>query len=177
MAANNRATNQQTGNGKQYDNRRKQLTIAKRIAQQKTDVLVALEKIPVVQIACQRAGVSKATYYRWRQNDLEFMELADIARQEGMTTICELAKSKLIEQINDGNLTAAIFWLKSRDPEFTERKHIVNELKDAKHLAKNEAEIIDSTFTMFERVARRAEEHYNPETKRFEEPDGVIVPD
>lgn len=137
------------------NNQKKQQTIAKRIAKQKAAVLEMLETVPVVQIACKKSGISKATYYRWYRDDAEFAEVADAAKAEGTRTINELAQSKLIELISQGNLSASIFWLKCRNPEFVERRHVVNEVRRTPAVTKVEEGAINGVFELFEEVARR----------------------
>ena len=44
-------------------------TIEKRQSKNKEQLLEILKKTPIVQIACEKAGVGRATYYRWRKDD------------------------------------------------------------------------------------------------------------
>ncbi len=78
----------------------------------KTNLLKKLKKNPIVQIACKQAGVSRATYYRWRKEDKNFRNEADKAIFAGEKLINDMAESQLIAAIRDQNLTAIIFWLK-----------------------------------------------------------------
>jgi len=88
---------------------------------QKERLLVELTKVPVVQIACQRIGVGRATYYSWRESDAEFRKTADKAIYEGNFVINDLAESKLISNIQDGNNTSIIFWLKNHHGGYNEK--------------------------------------------------------
>ncbi len=89
--------------------------------EQKERLLVELTKVPVVQIACQRIGVGRATYYSWRETDIEFRKTADKAISEGNFVINDLAESKLISNIQDGNNTSIIFWLKNHHGGYNEK--------------------------------------------------------
>lgn len=104
----------------------------------KASVIEFLAKYPIVQAALQKAGVPRPTYYKWRQNDLEFAELADKALLEGRLSINDVAESKLIKKIHDGETTPIIFWMKNNHPQYSSKvsltlKHELPEL-DAEQL-------------------------------------------
>lgn len=146
--------------------------VDERISEQKTKILDTLTKLPVIQVAVKRVGISRATFYRWRTEDFEFNNAVVAAIREGSTSINELAQSKLIEEVSHGNMTALIFWLKSRDPLFSDRRTIINEFKvPERPVSPEAAEAIDNVFTLFERVARR--EHDRVE-KEVEEEDMAL---
>jgi len=68
-------------------------------------------KTPIVQVACQKRGVHRATYYRWRLDSPEFAAEADAAIVEGELMINDLAESQLISAIQEKNIRAITFWL------------------------------------------------------------------
>ncbi len=88
-------------------------TIANRQIKEKQLLLEQLKKTPIVQIACEKIGVARATYYRWRKDDPEFSSQADSSLREGNMLINDMAESQLLSAIRDKNLTAIIFWLKN----------------------------------------------------------------
>ena len=75
-------------------------------------LLQELAKTPIVGTACQRAGISRATYYRWREESRDFEDEADFALAQGQDLINDLAESKLLQQIQDGHAWAIQLWLK-----------------------------------------------------------------
>lgn len=83
-----------------------------------------LRKAPIVQIACERVGVSRATYYRWRKDDAEFTAVTDEAIAEGAGLINDMAESQLLSAIKDKNMTAIIFWLKHHHRTYATRVQI-----------------------------------------------------
>lgn len=98
--------------------------IAKREAE-KTKFLDALRKTPIIQLASQQAGLpSRATYYRWRKDDPEFAKACDEAIGEGVELISDLAETRLVTAIKDGDFNAIRFWLKNRDPDYAEKLQI-----------------------------------------------------
>ena len=95
-----------------------QTTITKRIEKEKKELLEQLVKIPIVQIACEKTGIGRSTYYRWRQEDEEFSQLADDAIHAGELFINDMAESQLLTAIKENNMTGIIFWLKHHHPAY-----------------------------------------------------------
>ena len=84
----------------------------------KTLLLEALAEVPLAETACKRAGISRATYYRWYKEDKEFARAAQEAILQGDDRINNLAESKLIGLINNDELRAIQFWLRNRSGRF-----------------------------------------------------------
>ena len=94
-------------------------------------LLEHLKKVPIIQIACEKVGISRATYYRWRKENKKFSNLADEAILEGSRLINDLAESQLMSAIRDKNMTAIIFWLKYHHPSYTTRVEVMAHLKQS----------------------------------------------
>jgi hypothetical protein len=75
--------------------------------------LEQLKQTPIIEVACKKTSMARATYYHLRKNDPKFAELADLALSEGKMLINDLGESQLISGMKDGNMTAIIFWLKN----------------------------------------------------------------
>ena len=77
----------------------------------KKAILEALEKsLGVVTTACKTVGIGRTTYYQWLKDDEEFAtQVKDIDE-----VALDFAESKLHKQIADGNVTATIFYLKTK---------------------------------------------------------------
>ncbi|MFA5132225.1 MAG: hypothetical protein WC444_02770 [Candidatus Paceibacterota bacterium] len=108
-------------------------------ATQKEKLLVQLTKVPIVQIATERVGIGRSTYYAWRDTDEEFRELADKALREGNCVINDLAESRLIKNIQEGNNTSIIFWLKNHSSNYSDR--IVHQMELPKFTAEDAKEL------------------------------------
>ena len=98
------------------ENQRK--TVNARIEKDKKKFLEILEKTPVVSVACERSGVSKATFYRWKE-DKEFLKKVDDAMSEGKSLISDIAITQLISSIKEKNLGAIKFWLEKNHPDYS----------------------------------------------------------
>jgi len=96
---------------------------------QKALLLEQLKKTPIVQIACEKVGISRMTYYRWRKSDAEFTKASDEALSEGSFLINDMAESQLISAIRDKNFSAISFWLKHHHVAYTDRLEISGHLK------------------------------------------------
>lgn len=99
-------------------------TIVTRQADQRAELLKHLAKTPIVQYACQRTGVSRATFYRWRKDDADFGKAVDEALASGNAIVNDMAESMLIQAIREGNITAQIFWLKHHHPAYETRLRV-----------------------------------------------------
>ena len=74
-------------------------------------LLEQLRKLPNVSVACERVDVSRNTFYKWCISDPDFKKEVDIALESGVESINDLAESKIIGLINNGNQRAAEYWL------------------------------------------------------------------
>jgi ACT domain-containing protein len=87
-------------------------------AQLKHKLVQHLRDIPIATYACQRVGVPKATYYKWRKIDQIFREASDEAIITGKLTLNDVAKSQLVKLIKEGDYRSISFWLKHNDADF-----------------------------------------------------------
>jgi hypothetical protein len=94
--------------------------------------LEQLRKVPIVQVACEKVGISRNSVYRWRNSDEEFREQMENALVEGEAMVNDMSESQLISLIRDKNWQAISFWLRHRNPKFRERMEVtnINKLED-----------------------------------------------
>ncbi len=117
-------------------------TVNARIEKDKQKFLEVLEKNPVVQLACERSGVSKATFYRWRDADKEFAQKVEAALTEGNSLISDIAIAQLISAIKEKNLGAIKFWLQNHHPDYTEKLHITAEIEQEVSLSPEQEALV-----------------------------------
>ncbi len=99
--------------------------------QQQKDVLCEqLKKTPIIQLACEKTGLGRATYYRWRKEDSKFAENADISIHQGVLLMNDMAESQLLSAIKNQNMTAIIFWLKNRHKAYTQRVEVTAKIEN-----------------------------------------------
>ena len=104
--------------------------------------------MPIIEIACNKSGVSRATYYRWKEQDLAFSQAVDKAQEEGEALIRDVAVSKIIKGINDDNLTAAMYWLNHRDPRFSNKVEISTTTKPQEALSKEQEDAVKKALAL-----------------------------
>ena len=90
----------------------------------KDAVIKQLARTPIVQVACERASISRATFYRWRTEDEKFRKATDEAIAEGETFINDMSESQLISLIKEKNWAAISFWLRHHHPKYAQRIEI-----------------------------------------------------
>ncbi|HAI98332.1 TPA: hypothetical protein DCL30_02165 [Candidatus Peribacteria bacterium] len=100
-----------------------------RKAQEQALLLEQFRKMPIVQVVCEKAGISRATYYRWRKEDPAFAASADEALQDGTSLVSDMAESQLLSQIRDGNLGAVMYWLKHRNANYNNKLEVTAKIK------------------------------------------------
>jgi hypothetical protein len=97
-------------------------TLAATTKEQKKKLLESLANMPTVESACRKADVGRATYYDWLKSDSVFASEAAKAKKKGREMLSDIAVSKLMQLIGDGNITAIIFWLKYNNEWFANPK-------------------------------------------------------
>ncbi len=103
--------------------------IEARKAREQALLLEQLKKVPIVSIACEKSGVGRATYYRWKKEDAEFSKAADEALAEGTHLVNDMAESQLLAAIRDNNLGAVMYWLKHRNPNYNNKLEVTARIK------------------------------------------------
>jgi hypothetical protein len=86
--------------------------ISRNKAVEKKRILDQLREMPIVEVACRRAGIGRATYYRWLKKDIEFARLCGEALQQSTAAVSDIAEAKLINAIQESNMSAISFWLR-----------------------------------------------------------------
>jgi len=74
-------------------------------------MLQALEKnLGIVSAACKAVGISRQTHYMWLKEDEEYRSQVEAIPD----VVLDFAENKLYKAIQDGNITATIFFLKTK---------------------------------------------------------------
>lgn len=64
----------------------------------------------IVTYACSKTGISRETYRQWKLNDAKFKAKCDEIEE----SVKDIVESKLLNKINEEDLTAIIFYLKTK---------------------------------------------------------------
>ncbi len=113
----------------------------------KADVIKYLKTLPIVEVACKKAGISRNTFYRWRKEDEKFRLRSDRATKIGVHFVNDIAESQLYSAIKDKNMTAIIFWLKSHDKTYANKVEVSGQLKHDYKLTIEEESLVTKALT------------------------------
>ena len=126
----------------------KSKTIEDRQAKEKALLLEQLKKTPIVHIACEKASIGRATYYRWRTDDKEFCKQADEALAEGEALITDMSESQLISLIKDKNFSAIHLWLRQHHPKYANRIEVVERTAVPDELTPDQKKIVQQALKL-----------------------------
>ena len=92
--------------------------IEERQDKDKRAVVEALKEMPIIQVACKRAGIGRATYYRWKIEDSNFARECEAALREGIELVNDMSESQMVQLIKERKLPAINLWLKFNNPRY-----------------------------------------------------------
>ena len=111
-------------------------------------ILENLKQTPIVEFACKKAGISRATLYRWKKKSKEFSDAIDEATITGESFITDMSESQLISLVKDKNFQAIQLWLKHHHPKYTNKLEITGDIKTTREPTEEEKEIIRTTLNL-----------------------------
>ncbi|HLD34660.1 MAG TPA: phBC6A51 family helix-turn-helix protein [Patescibacteria group bacterium] len=125
-------------------------TIEARQEKYKKLVIEQLKKIPIIEVACQKVSISRASFYRWKLDDKEFTAAVEEAITEGTALVSDLAESQLLNAIKNGNLTGIIFWLKNRNRHYGDKVELSGRVEhlQKRELTPEEKELIEKSLRL-----------------------------
>lgn len=89
-----------------------------------------LRKVPIVQVACEKTGLSRNSVYQWRKKDGEFAKSMDRAIKDGIAFVNDMSESQLMAQIKQGNLAAVRLWLTHNHERYARRVKVEHSTSD-----------------------------------------------
>lgn len=113
----------------------------------KDQFFAELAKIPIVQVACEKTGVSRNSVYRWRNEDQEFAKKMDEAMEAGIAFVNDMSESQLLTMIKEKNWSAVSFWLRHRNPKFKEKLEITAKV-DSDILTPEQEELVRGALSL-----------------------------
>lgn len=107
----------------------------------KDKLLEELRKIPVVQVACEKCGVSRNSFYKWKRQSKKFSVEVNKALEDGEAFVNDMSESQLLQLIKEKSFSAIRFWLNSRHPKFKKKVEIEHNIREEK-LTPEQEEIV-----------------------------------
>lgn len=89
-----------------------------------------LAKVPIVQVACEKTGVSRNSVYRWRKEDKVFLKKMDTALAEGVALVSDMSETQLLTLIKEKSFPALSFWLRHRNDNYKNKLEITTKEED-----------------------------------------------
>lgn len=96
----------------------------------KLNIIETLREMPLISYAAKRNGISRSTFYRWLESDLDFKTEVNKASTEGHARISDMAESKLVKLIEDKNLSAIKYYLSHNNRRYIPRHSSPETTKD-----------------------------------------------
>ena len=104
-------------------------------------LLNRLKETPIIEFACKKIGIGRATYYRWRE-DKEFAKSADEAIAEGEAFITDMSESQLISMIRDRNFQAIQLWLRHHHAKYSQKIEITANISQQDELTPEQEAVV-----------------------------------
>lgn len=106
-----------------------------------------LRKVPIVQVACEKSGISRNTIYRWIREDKVFAKAFDEAMSDGVAFVNDMGESQLLQLIKDKNFPAVRFWLNKRHPAYKDKIEVTTK-EDIEALTPSQAKIVKQALKL-----------------------------
>jgi hypothetical protein len=109
--------------------------------------LEELRKVPIIQVACEKTGLSRNSIYRWRKESKEFFNKMDSALIEGVALVNDMSESQLLTLIKEKNYPAISFWLRHRSDNYKNKLEIITK-EDSEELTPSQAKIVKQALKL-----------------------------
>ncbi|MEN9647631.1 MAG: hypothetical protein RLY57_435 [Candidatus Parcubacteria bacterium] len=81
-------------------------------------LLEEIENTPLVQIACEKIGISRNTFYRWMKEDPGLLEQVNYALSLGKGRVNDIAVSNVLSGIKSKDVRYTMYWLDRNHSDF-----------------------------------------------------------
>lgn len=127
------------------------MAVKDKIKKQKELLLEQLRSIPIVEIACKRTGISRATFYRWCDDDEEFKTSIETAKVDGVENINDMSEAQLIGMIKEKKFQATALWLKHNHSRFMseEKRGLVSRQRKSVELDSTRKVLLKEALSYF----------------------------
>lgn len=106
-----------------------------------------LTKVPIVQVACEKTGVSRNSVYRWRKDDASFCKKMDQSLKDGVALVNDMSESQLLTLIKEKNYPAISFWLRHRNDNYKNKLEITTK-EESEALTPSQAKIVRNALKL-----------------------------
>lgn len=140
-------------------------TVSKQQQEQKQKVIEQLERIPIIESAIKKIGISRSTFYRWQSEDNDFNRRSQDARARGIEYVSDLAESKLIQKIHHGDSPMIRFWL-SKNVKRYGGKHTLEIIWNEETLDEFHEQLLAEAVNRWKQTPKRVKANLEKEKKK-----------
>ena len=126
--------------------------------------LAELEKVPIVQVACEKTNLSRNTVYRWRKEDLGFAKKMDESLSKGVALVNDMSETQLLTLIKEKNWPAISFWLKHRNDNYKNKLEITTK-EDDERLTPSQAKVVKQALRLAAITKSKSINNFNKDKK------------
>lgn len=109
--------------------------------------LEELAKVPIVQVACEKTGLSRNSIYRWRKEDKAFEKKMDDALKLGVAFVNDMSESQLLTLIKEKSYQAISFWLRHRNDNYKNRIEVTTK-EDSGELTEEQRKVVKNALKL-----------------------------
>ncbi len=119
-----------------------------RQTKEKELILEQLKRFPIVQFACEKSGLARATFYRLRNNDPDFKKAVEEAITEGIAFITDMSEGQLITLIKEKSWPAISFWLRANHPRYSNKIELTAKIRPEEVLTDQQKQLIQKALSL-----------------------------
>lgn len=84
----------------------------------KKEVIELLEQGYNISQVCKKVGISRNTFYKWTDKDINFRFRVEDAQRMGVDELNDFTENQLTRKIREGNMQAIRYRLSKRHPDY-----------------------------------------------------------
>lgn len=136
----------------------------------KGKILEELRKVPIVQVACEKCGLSRNSFYKWKRRSKTFAREVDKALADGEAFVNDMSESQLLQLIKEKNFSAIRFWLNSRHPKFKTKLEVTTK-EDQEELTPEQKKVVQKALRLASITKTKSIKKINKDNKKKHEKD------
>lgn len=111
-------------------------------------LLEQLERTPIIELACNKVGISRTTFYRWIHTSKDFTKAVEKSTIAGREFINDLAESQVFTLIKQGDIKAIRLWLQHNSARYANKLELSGTLVTEEKLSTEQKKDIRQALTL-----------------------------
>lgn len=105
-------------------------------------LLEQLKRTPIIELACDKVGISRTTFYRWIHANKDFAITVEKSLTTGREFINDLAESQVLSLIKQGEIKAIRLWLTHNSARYANKLELSGTVAAIPELSTEQKKII-----------------------------------